>query len=117
MELLVIGAIILVGGAIWYMAKGKDDSGSTGGGSTTPVEEAPAQAKKAPAPKPKAEPKPATIKLPAAAKLNAQTKAQLEELGRGLGVELDRRKTKEKMIADLKVSVRALNKEAKAQLK
>jgi hypothetical protein len=118
MELLVIGAIILVGGAIWYMTSGKDDSGSTGGGSTTPVEEAPAQAKKAaPAPKPKAEPKPATIKLPAAAKLNAQTKAQLEELGRGLGVELDRRKTKDKMIDDLKVAVRALNKDAKAQLK
>lgn len=41
-------------------------------------------------------------KLPTAAKLKALTKAQLEDLGREFGIELDKRKTKDKMIADLK---------------
>lgn len=41
-------------------------------------------------------------KLPTAAKMKALTKAQLEELGRDFGIELDKRKTKDKMIADLK---------------
>ena len=34
-------------------------------------------------------------------KLSSKTKARLEEIGRELGVELDRRNTKVKMIADL----------------
>jgi len=46
-------------------------------------------------------------KLPTAAKLKALTKAQLEELGRDFGVELDKRKTKDKMVADLKAGVKA----------
>jgi len=41
-------------------------------------------------------------KLPTAAKLKALTKAQLEELGREFGIELDKRKTKDNMIAELK---------------
>ena len=51
--------------------------------------------------------KQAVAKLPSAAKLKAQTKAQLEELGREFGIELDKRKTKDKMIADLKSGVKA----------
>lgn len=47
-------------------------------------------------------------KLPTAAKLKALTKAQLEELGRDFGIELDKRKTKEKMIADLKTEHKKL---------
>lgn len=35
-------------------------------------------------------------------KLQSMTKAQLEEIGRTVGIELDRRKTKENMIKDLK---------------
>ncbi len=38
--------------------------------------------------------------------LNVMTKKQLEEYGRGLGIELDRRHTKKKLIATLE----ALNK-------
>lgn len=46
-------------------------------------------------------------KLPTAAKLKAMTKAQLEEFGREFGVELDKRKTKDNMITELKKGVKA----------
>ena len=39
--------------------------------------------------------------LPSAAELKKLTKAKLEELGRDLGVELDKRKTKDNMIKEL----------------
>ena len=39
--------------------------------------------------------------LPSEAELNKMTKAKLEELGREFGVELDKRKTKANMVADL----------------
>ena len=45
-------------------------------------------------------------KLPTKAQLEKLTKAGLEELGREHGVELDKRKTKAKMIADLKAGVK-----------
>ena len=44
--------------------------------------------------------------LPTEEQLNKLTKAKLEELGREHGVELDRRKTKATMIADLKEAVK-----------
>lgn len=49
-------------------------------------------------------------KLPTAAKLKEMTKAQLEEFGREFGVELDKRKTKDNMIAELKKSVKPTQK-------
>lgn len=45
------------------------------------------------------EPKP---EMPSEAELKKMTKAKIEEVGREFGVELDMRKTKAKMIADLK---------------
>ena len=45
---------------------------------------------------------PVKAELPSDAELNKLTKAKLEELGREHGIELDKRKTKAKMIADLK---------------
>ena len=45
-------------------------------------------------------------KLPTKAQLEKLTKAKLEELGRDMGVELDKRKTKANMIADLKAGVK-----------
>ena len=45
-------------------------------------------------------------KLPAKAAMEALTKSKLEELGREHGVELDKRKTKAKMIDDLKAGVK-----------
>ena len=52
------------------------------------------QAKKAPEKK----------ELPSDAILSKMTKTKLEELGREFGIELDRRKTKANMIADLRVT-------------
>lgn len=50
--------------------------------------------------------KEAVAKLPSVTKLKAMTKAQLEELGREFGVELDRRKKKDDMVASLKEGVK-----------
>ena len=45
--------------------------------------------------------KEALDKLPTADELKKMTKAKIEELGRELGIELDKRKTKDNMIKDL----------------
>jgi len=45
-------------------------------------------------------------KLPSEAELKKLTKAKLDELAEGLGIKLDRRKTKAKMIEDLKASTK-----------
>jgi hypothetical protein len=52
-----------------------------------------------PSKKEPSEPKP---QVPSDAELKKMTKAQIEQVARGLGVELDKRKTKVNMIADLK---------------
>ena len=44
--------------------------------------------------------------IPCDKELNKLTKVKLEEFGRTVGVELDRRKTKANMIADLKEAVK-----------
>lgn len=46
------------------------------------------------------------ITLPSDKELNKLTKVKIEEVGREHGVELDRRKTKANMIADLKEAVK-----------
>ena len=96
--LVVIG--VVVAGVAWWMLSGKDD---------TP---------EAPAAKPETPPKtpgklrakqaaePAVKTLPGNAALNSLTKAGLEDLGREMGVELDKRKTKANMIVDLKAGVK-----------
>ena len=45
-------------------------------------------------------------RLPTKSKLSAMKKAELEELGREFGVELDKRKTKDNMIAELQKEVK-----------
>ena len=69
------------------------------------------QSKPAPAPKPapatatKAEPKaPAKSKVPTAAELNKKTKAELETLARGNGVELDLRRKKADLVKEARAS-------------
>ena len=93
--LVVIG--VVVAGVAWWVLSGNDD---------TP--EAPAAKPETPKAKvaPKAPAKPAVKTLPGNAALNSLTKASLEELGRDMGVELDKRKTKANMIADLKAGVK-----------
>lgn len=97
--LVVIG--VVVAGVAWWMLSDKDD---------TP--EAPAAKPVKPPVKPvsavKAKSSEPSVKtLPGNAALNKLTKANLEELGRDMGVELDKRQTKANMIADLKMQVKA----------
>ena len=101
--LVVIG--VVVAGVAWFTLFRNND--------TTEFDSTPA-----PAPKPtvasggrKEEPPvPAEAKsankLPTTKALEGMTKAKLEELGREHGVELDKRKTKANMIADLKGATR-----------
>ena len=98
--LVVIG--VVVAGVAWWILSDKDD---------TP--EAPAAEPKPTPPKTtpgklraKQAAEPAVKTLPGNAALNSLTKAGLEDLGRDMGVELDKRKTKANMIADLKAGVK-----------
>lgn len=118
MDPFMLGLVVLVGAAvvIWYFNRdsksldinedGKVDAkdltaavDKAKAGVKAEVAEAKADVKKAVAE--------VKAKLPTAAKLKALTKAQLEELGREFGVELDKRKTKDNMIAELKKGTKA----------
>jgi len=93
--LVVIG--VVVAGVAWFTLFRDNDT--TEFSDPTPV---------APPTKPASKPasKPAVKTLPGDAALKSLTKAGLEELGRELGVELDKRKTKANMIVDLKAGVK-----------
>ena len=110
--LVLVGVGVVVAAFVWffiirdtdektdvYVGKPKDPPKQQGGPG------APGRDKKAPAPAP-AKAKPAVKTLPGNAALNSLTKAGLEDLGRDMGIELDKRKTKAKMIADLKAGVK-----------
>jgi len=111
MDPLAIGIIaVVIAGVAWIVFKSDDDD--------TPAP--------TPAPTPTPNPVPgklrsgkpsgkiiadkvadkASEKLPTKKSMEAMTKANLEELGRRHGVELDKRKTKANMIADLKAGVK-----------
>ncbi len=103
MDPIAIGIIVVViAGIAWIVFKSDD--------SDTPAP--------APAPNPVTPPKtpgklrakqaakPSVKTLPGNAALNSLTKAGLEDLGRDMGVELDKRKTKANMIVDLKAGVK-----------
>jgi len=95
--ILFIIVVVVLGGAFWYFNAEKDNSGEAEV-KAEPV----AKVEPKPTPAPKAEVK----KLPTKSKLSAMKKAELEELGREFGVELDKRKTKDNMIADLQKEVK-----------
>ena len=95
--LVVIG--VVVAGVAWWMLSGKDDTPEAPAPTPTP-NPTPGKLRSKPAPKTPAKPK--ADSLPSDSALNGLTKAKLEELGRDHGVELDKRKTKANMIADLK---------------
>ena len=96
MEYIIVLILVAVGGAFWYFNKDQNDLDINDDGKVdvADLKEAASNVAKGV----KAEVK----KLPTPAKLKAQTKTQLEELGREFGIELDKRKNKDKMIADLK---------------
>ena len=106
MDPIVIAVIVLVvvGGAFWYFNKDQDDFDINDDGKVdvADLKEAASNVAKGI--------KASVKKLPTPAKLKAQTKAQLEELGREFGIELDKRKKKDGMIADLKAGVKSQQK-------
>lgn len=103
MEIVFIIGLLVLGGVVYYFNKDKGlDVNNDGKVDVEDIKEAVDNAKAGV----KAEVK----KLPSLAKLKAQTKAQLEELGREFGVELDKRKNKDTMIADLKKGIKAQKK-------
>jgi hypothetical protein len=99
--LVLVGVGVVVAAFVWffiirdtdektdvYVGKPKDPPKQQGGPG------APGRDKKAPK------------KLPTAKSMESMSKAKLEELGRDMGIELDKRKTKAKMIADLRLGVK-----------
>jgi|SaaInlStandDraft_1057018.scaffolds.fasta_scaffold17560_3 hypothetical protein len=105
---LLVGVVVLIGGALWaftdvldFNKDGKVDSADV----QVAVEATEAVIKKQVAE--------VKAKLPATKKMKDMTKAKLEELGREFSIELDKRKTKDKMITDLRAGVKALNKQLK----
>lgn len=106
MDPIVIAVIVLVvvGGVFWYFNKDQDDFDINDDGKVdvADLKEAASNVAKGV--------KASVKKLPTPAKLKAQTKAQLEELGREFGIELDKRKKKDGMIADLKAGVKSQQK-------
>ena len=88
-SIMIVSGLVAVGLVWFFFFRDPDQEANV---TTKPVEPV---SKPAPAPEKKA-------KLPSKAELDKLTKAKLEELGRELGVELDKRKTKANMITDLK---------------
>jgi len=106
MDILPIAVIVLVvvGGVFWYFNKDQKDLDINDDGKVdvADLKEAASNVAKGI--------KASFKKLPTPAKLKAQTKDQLEELGREFGIELDKRKKKDNMIADLKAGVKSQQK-------
>ena len=110
----IVIVLAVVAGVAYFLFGSKSDDKQAGSGTTADVKETvdvkPATKVKKPAAAKKATAKKATAKkakLPSDTQLQKNTKGQLEELGRKHGVELDKRKTKAKMIGDLKAGVKA----------
>ena len=100
MDTVAIGIIALALVGIGWLVFFKSDDDDTPSTPTTPApvpttKPTPTESKKVQAPK-----------LPTAKTMEGMTKAKLEELGREHGVELDKRKTKANMIADLKTGTK-----------
>jgi hypothetical protein len=106
-SVLLLIALALVAGATWYFLRDdgkitKDEIMDAVEDATDLVEDVVEEVK-------------ATVekvvtkeKLPTKAKLTAMTKAQIEDLGREFGIELDKRKTKDNMISDLRAAHKKL---------
>ena len=110
-QYVLIGVGLVVAAFVWFFIIRDTDEKTdvyVGKPKPEPVNRAPGGRKdEAPIPQSaKTKAKPAVKTLPGNAALNSLTKAGLEDLGRDMGVELDKRKTKAKMIADLKAGVK-----------
>lgn len=101
---MIVLILVVVGGVFWYFNKDQKDLDINDDGKVdvADLKEAASNVAKGV--------KVEVAKLPTPAKLKALTKSALEELGRDFGVELDKRKNKDGMIADLKSGVKAQSK-------
>ena len=98
MDPIVVGIIAVVSiGVVLYAFRSEDEPAPTPKKKPQPAVQV--QSSRAPAPQ-------SAKKLPTTKNMEALTKSKLEELGRDHGVELDKRKTKAKMIADLRLGVK-----------
>jgi hypothetical protein len=104
MDPIALGIIgVVVAGLAWWILSGNGDTEKKD--VTTVTKPRPEPVNRAPG-GPKTKAKPTVKTLPGNAALNSLTKAALEDLGRDMGVELDKRKTKANMIVDLKAGVK-----------
>lgn len=97
--LVLVGVGVAIAAFVWFFIIRDTDEKTdvyVGTAKADPVNRSPG------GPKAKAPAK----KLPTAKTMESMSKAKLEELGREHGVELDKRKTKAKMIADLRLGVK-----------
>ena len=109
--LVLVGLGLVVAAFVWFFIIRDTDEKKdvyVGEAKPAPVNRAPGGRKsEAPVPQSaKTANKPTVKTLPGNAALNSLTKAALEDLGRDMGVELDKRKTKANMITDLKAGVK-----------
>lgn len=99
--LFILVAVVALGSALWYFNRDSSsldinqDGGATLNDIDVTVEKTVADVKEE-----------VKKKLPTKSKLAAMKKSEIEALGREFGVELDRRKTKNNMIADLQTEVK-----------
>jgi hypothetical protein len=99
MEALIVVAVIalVIGAVIWRNKR----SASGSAGDVSPIDPfPPVQAKQADSGS-------VSIKLPAASKLKVLTKKQLVAMAEENGIQLNDKKTKDEMIADLRSSLKA----------
>jgi hypothetical protein len=99
--LFVLGLVVLAGVVIWYVMSKSKDLFPKVEETIEEIEETIEEVVDAT----RREVREALDSLPTAAELKKLTKAKLEELGRDLGVELDKRKTKDNMIKELEEKV------------
>ena len=94
---IVLAVIALIAGAVYWRKK---SSAGSSAGEPSPVDPFPPVQQKA-------DSGAAKVKLPAASKLKKFTKKQLVAMAEENGVELNDKKTKDQMIADLRSSLKA----------
>ncbi len=108
-QYVLIGVGLVVAAFVWFFIIRDTDEKTdvyVGKPKPEPVNRAPGGRRSEPPVAKEAKAKPTVKTLPGNAALNSLTKAALEDLGRDMGVELDKRKTKANMIVDLKAGVK-----------
>ena len=106
---VLVGIGVAVAAFVWFFIMRDNDEKTDVTTVTTPKPEPVNRApggRRSEAPIPPEAKQAAKAKLPTVKTMEGMTKAKLEDLGREFSVELDKRKTKANMIADLKAGVK-----------